>query len=108
MVCALLAGTKTQTRRVITEPRAARLHGRSSAPSLHFADPGLGGGAYLHWFYTGGDLGNDACSTRVPCPYGVPGDRLWVRETFDAPPGSEGRSEVAYRADYQRDPPDAT
>jgi hypothetical protein len=33
-----------------------------------------------------------------------PGDRLWVRETFDAPEGSTSRKECAYRADYARDP----
>lgn len=39
------------------------------------------------------------------CPYGQPGDRLWVRESFDVPyrqnfPGD--RSAAVYRADYLR------
>ncbi|HEU5276806.1 MAG TPA: hypothetical protein VFU97_24330 [Xanthobacteraceae bacterium] len=38
------------------------------------------------------------------CRYGRAGDRLWVRETWDAPPGTDDRREVAYRADYERDP----
>lgn len=50
MVQAILAGTKTQTRRVVK-------------------------GKY--WFSDGRpDL------ELLRCPYGVPGDRLWVRETF--------------------------
>lgn len=42
--------------------------------------------------------------TDTPCPYGVPGDRLWVRETwyhaFRRPPNSTGASAgVVYLAD---------
>lgn len=53
MVRAILAGTKTQTRRVVKPQPEERLH---------------------------------AIWKRFPhqsgCPYGVPGDRLWVRETW--------------------------
>lgn len=85
MIRALLAGTKTQTRRVVKAPRCATLHGRSSLPDQHFADgTDREHGEYLHWFYGGGDLGRDACAERVWCPYGEIGDRLWVRETWAA------------------------
>lgn len=115
MVKAILAGAKTQTRRVVPEPRAAKLYGRRSDPSRHFADPGLGDGPYLHWFYTGGDIGDDAQAVRVDCKYGAVGDRLWVRETwyddFERKPGEahelntdrfdDGRVEgIEYRASH--------
>ena len=53
MVRALLNGTKTQTRRIVKVPR--RMEG--------FTSPA---GALVDF----------------DCPYGKPGDRLWVRETF--------------------------
>ena len=40
------------------------------------------------------------------CPYGQPGDRLWVRETFAVPPGSTEQAEAVYRASF--DPGDVT
>ena len=45
------------------------------------------------------------------CPYGNPGDRLWVRETFAAPWGLDykfpgGESGIFYRADNRKDFPD--
>ena len=64
MVRALLAGTKTQTRRV------CKLDVRSGMPEPELA------------------------SLLRCCPYGVPGDRLWVRETWA--PLTVG---YAYRAD---------
>lgn len=57
MVRAILAGHKTQTRRVVKLPR-------------WFVPPatlGMVPGAILH---------------ETVCPYGQPGDRLWVRETW--------------------------
>lgn len=76
MVRALLAGTKTQTRRVIKDQSIGE---RFS----HMTDDGL---AHLDW------LGDPCCGTgvwnvpeysaRVSSPYGKPGDRLWVREAF--------------------------
>lgn len=68
MVRAILADTKTQTRRVVKLPR------------WHFwgdAYPGqilVDGAGDFH----GGELPVD----ELRCPYGQPGDRLWVREAF--------------------------
>lgn len=67
MVRAILAGNKTQTRRVVKpwEPRP----GSAAVP----ADV-----SYLP----------DFTCYRTACPYGQPGDRLWVKESFwgcDAP-----------------------
>jgi hypothetical protein len=68
MVRAILAGTKTQTRRMVK---------RQGDMEFDPADPHYG----PYWLaYAAGDLdGEDA---KVRCPYGVPGDRLWVRETW--------------------------
>lgn len=60
MVRAILAGTKLQTRRV--------------AKGVNFVSSG---GAPLN--FTDDDI------KAVPCPYGQPGDRLWVRESWAAP-----------------------
>ena len=38
------------------------------------------------------------------CPYGdAPNGRLWVRETWAIPPGSDARDDVAYRADLSEE-----
>jgi hypothetical protein len=63
MVRALLAGTKTQTRRVV-KPQPRRVDGGvpfGDAPAWAHAEPG---------------------SAVMRCPYGRPGDRLWVREAW--------------------------
>jgi hypothetical protein len=70
MVRALLAGTKTQTRR---------------ATGLDFINenPGCWQMQWVpakdgkHWLFTCGDD-----RVQVRCPYGVEGERLWVRETL--------------------------
>lgn len=63
MVRALLAGTKTQTRRVV-KPQPRRVDGGvpfGDAPAWAHAEPG---------------------SAMMRCPYGKPGDWLWVRESW--------------------------
>jgi hypothetical protein len=62
MVRAILAGTKAQTRRLVKYPAAEGERGWHPIPT---------GFQYL----PGG-------SARPVCPYGRPGDRLWVRETW--------------------------
>lgn len=61
MVRAILAGTKTQTRRIIS-PRHLKFFDQSAADMLGRWD-------------------------KRPLPYGGVGDRLWVRETLAASPG---------------------
>lgn len=82
MVRALLDGTKTQTRRVV-KPQP------NGGPDARMVDLGSA------WGLLDGDL-----SGEWRCPYGVPGDRLWVRETF-APVRFEGKPCVGihYRGD---------
>jgi hypothetical protein len=92
MVRAILEGRKTQTRRVI-KPQ----------PAYHpvFANE-------LHW--RGSDINPDST---YRSPYGVPGDRLWVRETWMAcdkrgfpvmeHPTRENTAEVLYRASHVGD-----
>lgn len=85
MVRAILAGAKTQTRRVMkVQPIGG--HGGPHA-RLVMADD-----APEKW--------RDCYDVRVFCPYGQPGDRLWVRETWRSPEknlAAWGR--VAYQAD---------
>lgn len=83
MVRAILAGTKTQTRRLVTpQPVDGDTIQRESSPGQTFIV---------------GRLRDSENAWRVlPCPYGVPGDRLWVRETFRMGYGS---GMAHYRAD---------
>lgn len=71
MVRALLDGRKTQTRRVV-KPQPPE------HSTLHQIDDGL-----LSWFVpAGGDLWPCNRDDRVRCPYGAPGDLLWVKHAF--------------------------
>lgn len=88
MVRALLDGAKTQTRRVVKATGRALRHGggdptpRPASGRLIYRDNGA-------W--------DDSPLVTVPiaaCPYGQPGDRLWVRETWGPCDGG-----FCYRAD---------
>ncbi|WP_280189028.1 hypothetical protein [Delftia sp. PS-11] len=92
MVRALLAGTKTQTRRAVALPR--------SRDSFVLEDRGAG-----WWPYQSDDgespLCDDGMEHPYTCPYGRPGDRLWVRETFARIDGqTHPWIETDYRATY--------
>lgn len=73
MVRALLAGTKTQTRRAFS-PRMEKLMRAAAAM-----------GEVSHFLDEGSMQPNDLDYVRSFCPYGQPGDRLWVREAFRFP-----------------------
>jgi len=98
MVRAILDGKKTQTRRVVKRqpglgqvfqrcdphgiswdcvtPAWTRVDGGRSGPQFHFTEH---------------------------CPYGQPGDRLWVRESFAMIDDDEALAGVLYRADGMYD-----
>lgn len=96
MVRALLAGTKTQTRRVLKQ---------ATGPSLSVGIEDEPGVVELSWLWGDGP-GHDVHETvkKVPCPFGLPGDRLWVREAIRLVPDQEpddgtGRVLSTYGAD---------
>jgi len=72
MVRAILAGRKTQTRRVI----------QLRNPNQPFADIVVTFGYSASGESTYAGFGNLADPVYVRCPYGQPGDLLWVREKF--------------------------
>jgi hypothetical protein len=79
----ILAGEKTQTRRIVKDCKAFKCHdspehGDDTKPEDAYdviVSKHQGGAAFL----VAGDHG---FTDFVPCPYGKPGDRLWVRETW--------------------------
>ena len=99
LVRAILEGRKTQTRRQVTVPR--------TRDSFVMLDHGNG-----FWPYQSDDgesaLCNDGNEHPYASPFGMPGDRLYVRETwqhanFPLGPYQDG-TPVFYRADYLDDP----
>jgi hypothetical protein len=94
MVRALLAGAKTQTRRQLrVQPPAAT----RSFCTYHCPDP-----RPHHWAFDGGSLLDFA----VPCPFGQPGDRLWVRETWTRYDAWQGYHYAADHAGFGIGPDD--
>nr|WP_206532953.1 hypothetical protein [Burkholderia cenocepacia] len=88
MSAAVRAGRKSQTRRVMT-------------PQPFFDDRGL---LWWHWSKHAGSacdqpIGAPSDAWLARCPYGVPGDRLWVRETHIA----YGRWETRFSEKKGRD-----
>ncbi len=94
MVRAVLDGRKTQTRRVIKPQPTNR-----PEPCCY---SGTG------WAESNDDGGCKCSNKPIRCPYGEPGDRLWVRETwmeydvndFDGENCDEHHVSVLYRSSY--------
>jgi hypothetical protein len=78
MVRAILAGRKTQTRRVIKDATGAYWDHRGYQPVVKE-------GSIHHWIFQETGQVNPYWTPR-DCPYGQPGDRLWVREAFIVTP----------------------
>jgi len=81
-VRAILDGRKTQTRRVVwPQPEFAQVHKWNSVVVRDCESRG--------WVWKQHDFGDGDAANANPghemlqlCPYGAPGDRLWVKETF--------------------------
>jgi hypothetical protein len=90
MVRALLAGTKTQTRRALRAQPVDTPHAGQASLNRTMTRP---------VFYAAWDKRAADGSTICICPYGVPGDRLWVREAWTFV-GTLDPGVLVYRADY--------
>lgn len=79
MVRAILEGRKTQTRRIVRKqfaPDAAV----AEIPATHPSGWQISGHSGLWW-----DDDASCIDDAVCCPFGVPGNQLWVRETWQGP-----------------------
>ena len=98
MVRSLLNCTKSQTRRVIKFPPFIVEPGEPDLTSAGWIDEHEGGPGWYGWMTEYPEEG----STPINCPYGKPGDRLWVRECYrDRAIGEGGhveRGQYVYRA----------
>lgn len=90
MVRALLDGRKSQTRRGLKGSYVRSASGHLHSPEINCAG---------RWFLRDNLQGGYVALGR--CPYGQPGDLLWVRETFNtAEPLFSGPPKVLYQADH--------
>jgi len=99
MVRAILAGRKTQTRRIVKWQRNEDLN--LSFSSLE--PENIGGN---RWTLSSRDgMGCWNVRAHAHCPFGVPGDRLWVREAHAFTTGIDSAplNTVIYRADDPSD-----
>lgn len=83
MVRALLAGRKPQTRRLLSSRLQDTIEffdvEASDFAEVHFEREGHSGpGWYVHC----SEYPEEGAEFLGPCPHGVPGDRLWVKETW--------------------------
>jgi hypothetical protein len=89
MVRAILDGQKTQTRRIVKPQPPGGYH----IDTCHYNDTG-----WAFWVSADDHMGTCTCKN-LKQPYGSPGDRLWVRETFADTGWPPTGPEYAYRAD---------
>lgn len=76
-VRAILAGRKTMTRRIVKLPEIISEPGDADATSVGWLDHHESGPGWHGWMTEYPEEG----SVPLRCPYGQPGDRLWVRES---------------------------
>lgn len=97
MVRAILEGRKTQTRRVVKPVRGFERH--------NICKPNMAADPWAVWWH--GDV-TDRVGCLQECPFGKPGDTLWVRENWWKIPepslkqlrdGADTWPKVAYNAD---------
>lgn len=86
MVRAILDGRKTQTRRIVSERHLNLIDLGSKIGECYPLECGI-------------DHANSQSYYREHCPFGKPGDRIWVRETW-AEAGAGAPELKLYRANY--------
>lgn len=97
MVRAILDGRKTQTRRMAIDPELSQYY--EYAPDVSFTQIGR---AIFELHRKSKERPLLIPAFGVSCKYGVPGDRLWVKETWSwvsGVMGSMGKCTLNYRAD---------
>lgn len=102
MVRAILEGRKTQTRRIVKpHPRSDQIMPREWSTVMRGNQNAIYGDGGLGWTA----LDTDGNPHEFRCPYGQPGDRLWVREAWalidkDYKPADLAQATaIVYRAD---------
>lgn len=90
MVRAILDGRKTQTRRAV---KLRNVNGAIHSAQWRFS--------HLGWDFHHDRAQGIYTNTITGCPYGVPGDRLWVRETWAS---VTERDDLPARPMYEADP----
>lgn len=93
MVRSILDGRKSQTRRIVKYPKQYKLNELLEWEiKPHKDSPGL----YSFWYDTNYTL------PAFKCPYGIPSDILWVRETFLIEESINAQIHYEYKADYSK------
>jgi hypothetical protein len=113
MICAILADLKSQTRRVLNpqpsayvtpppkhKPKRAHAYFDAYCGQRKTAENPRGMSDRWCWWTNDDRQGADW----IRCPYGAPGDRLWVRETHAVFQVPGDCAAVAYRATCPDDP----
>ncbi|WPO93795.1 hypothetical protein SFA32_12535 [Buttiauxella sp. HR94] len=101
MVRAILDGRKAQTRRII-QSAAKNMQARGHEVISHRAPGDKWYGDYVYSMRDRSGVWQDFTNEDflAKCPFGVVGDRIWVRETW-ADVNHDGCPAVAYRADSE-------
>jgi hypothetical protein len=84
MIKALLAGTKTQTRRIVkwkVRPESSSLNFNAASLSCGFYCTGVPSSGFVLRSRGAGSCWNDR-TFPIHCPHGILGDRLWVKEAW--------------------------
>ncbi|HHS9827738.1 hypothetical protein H8L55_15300 [Klebsiella quasipneumoniae] len=93
MVRAILDGRKTQTRRIMT------VQSESSEFGLRYiAESSLAKEVGMYFWSQSDACGMKARSKPFACPYGKPGDRIWVREAFRVHSRATDVATLVYKA----------
>jgi len=94
MVRAILAGTKTQTRRAL-KPQPQINGGDGLHPVRPYQTP------QGKWTWVLASTGHGDGTSGEWCPYGMEGDRFWVRETFAEAEMGKAKA-IYYKADEEK------